>query len=120
MPRLFEKFYRGTNREALAERGTGWGWPSSNPLRNAMVEKFGWRVNWAREVFFIFKSRLHNQKNLSPFNKSPPLRDTSSTPRQTTQFIQCIAMRLCTKCHSAAIQHNKIHTLLLLQFLMYM
>jgi signal transduction histidine kinase/HAMP domain-containing protein len=25
MPRLFEKFYRGTNREALAERGTGLG-----------------------------------------------------------------------------------------------
>jgi signal transduction histidine kinase len=25
MPRLFEKFYRGTNREALAQRGTGLG-----------------------------------------------------------------------------------------------
>jgi PAS domain S-box-containing protein len=25
LPRLFEKFYRGTNREALAQRGTGWG-----------------------------------------------------------------------------------------------
>jgi signal transduction histidine kinase len=24
-PRLFEKFYRGTNREALAQRGTGLG-----------------------------------------------------------------------------------------------
>jgi signal transduction histidine kinase len=25
LPRLFEKFYRGTNREALAQRGTGLG-----------------------------------------------------------------------------------------------
>jgi signal transduction histidine kinase len=25
MPRLFEKFYRGTNREALSQRGTGLG-----------------------------------------------------------------------------------------------
>jgi len=25
LPRLFEKFYRGTNREALAKRGTGLG-----------------------------------------------------------------------------------------------
>jgi len=25
VPRLFEKFYRGTNREALAQRGTGLG-----------------------------------------------------------------------------------------------
>ena len=67
LPRLFEKFYRGTNREALAQRGTGLGLQSSNPLLSAMAGKFGWRVNSAREALFICRFLLSKQKNPNLF-----------------------------------------------------
>jgi len=62
MTRLFEKFYRGTNREALAQRGSGLGLPSSNPLQSATAEESGWKVNSAREASFFCRSLLCNRK----------------------------------------------------------
>jgi len=40
MERLFEKFYRGTNREALAQRGTGLGLA----IVRSIAERHGGRV----------------------------------------------------------------------------
>jgi len=42
---LFEKFYRGTHREALTQRGTGLGLAIVNPSLSAIAGRFGWRVN---------------------------------------------------------------------------
>jgi signal transduction histidine kinase len=46
LPRLFEKFYRGTNREALAQRGTGLGLA----IVKSIAERHGGNVSVESEL----------------------------------------------------------------------
>jgi len=66
MPRLFEKFYRGTNREALAQRGTGLGLA----IVKSIAERHGGKV-WV-ESELGKGSTFHLQVPLEQSKESQP------------------------------------------------
>ncbi|HXQ39212.1 MAG TPA: HAMP domain-containing sensor histidine kinase, partial [Anaerolineales bacterium] len=67
LPRLFEKFYRGTNREALAQRGTGLGLA----IVKSIAERHGGKV-WV-ESDLGKGSTFHLQVPLEQPQESQPV-----------------------------------------------
>ncbi len=51
-PRLFEKFFRGSQREARGNAAPGWDWQLSAPLPNGTAARCGWRAQWGRAAPF--------------------------------------------------------------------
>ena len=67
LPRLFEKFYRGTHREALAQRGTGLGLA----IVKSIAERHGGKV-WV-ESELGKGSTFHLQVPLEQSQESQPV-----------------------------------------------
>ena len=74
VPRLFEKFYRGTNREALAQRGTGLGIAIVKSIAERHSGKVWVESELTREAPFICRSLhgSHSPKIHSIVRKRPP------------------------------------------------
>jgi signal transduction histidine kinase len=72
MPRLFEKFYRGKQREARAQPGSGLGLAIVQSIAmKTTAAASGWIVSLAKAVPSICKSRWFTQpvKSTSPRKK---------------------------------------------------